>query len=142
MAIAIALTAKRSSGRLVIVDSLGLPTHKTAGLEEIMKNNKWRSAFICDGTEIPVNLTRASNILYENVEVLTQPWINTYSILHKEYCILSLECVKMLHQWFASKQKGHFPTPTGHLTPPPTTLQQWITTQETATSSSPAAPVQ
>ncbi len=90
-----ALSAKQTSGDLVILDEAKLKEAKTSALIKTIQKHGWESALIIDGQEIDVNLERASLNL-PHIDLLPSQGANVYDILRRRKLVLTKAAVEQL----------------------------------------------
>nr|HRO16005.1 50S ribosomal protein L4 [Paracoccus sp. (in: a-proteobacteria)] len=90
-----ALSAKASSGRLIVLDSLDLAEAKTAALARAFKEQGWKRVLIIDGAQVNENFARAARNL-EGVDVLPSMGANVYDILRRDTLVITRAGVEAL----------------------------------------------
>lgn len=97
LALKTALSAKFSEGKLLILDTLQVKSHKTKEILSKIKALGLTSALVIDGETVDQNFSRAaSNIV--GIDVLAQQGINVYDILRRDILVLTKDSVKYLEQ--------------------------------------------
>lgn len=89
------LSAKLAQGKLIIVDNIDLPTHKTKDFEQLRSKHNWNSALIIPGDEVPNNLKLATGSI-PNIRAIASPGLNVYDCLRAEHLILTKQAVEYL----------------------------------------------
>lgn len=96
LALKLALSAKCSAGKLVVVDQLSFSENgKAKDLSNLIEKNKWRSPLFIGGECLDVSFERASRNL-QNVHILPQQGANVKSILKCDTLVLSQDAVHHL----------------------------------------------
>lgn len=90
-----ALSAKKASGDLVILDEAKLKESKTGPLAKALQKHGWASALIIDGKELDENFERASLNL-NAVDLLPSQGANVYDILRRQTLVLTKAAVEQL----------------------------------------------
>ena len=94
LALKVALSAKLSEGKLIVLDDAKAKSHKTQAMVKTLADLGLKSALIIDEA-LDVNFTRAvSNI--PHMDVLPQKGINVYDILRRDTLVLTKEAVAQL----------------------------------------------
>lgn len=92
LALKMALSAKASEGKLIILDDAKAKSHKTKEMAEALKKMELSSAVIVGGKEIDANFARATaNIPL--IDVLPSQGANVYDILRRDTLVLTKEAV-------------------------------------------------
>jgi large subunit ribosomal protein L4 len=98
LALKIALSAKLSEKKLVIIDSLGIKNHKTKDLKTKLNKIGVSSVLIIGlDTEKDINFTKAYRNI-KNVDALPTNAINVYDILNHDHLVLSRASVDMINE--------------------------------------------
>jgi large subunit ribosomal protein L4 len=95
-----ALSAKLAEGKLIIIDDLKLSVHKTKQFHKLLEEKKWidaKGVLLVDGDQVDKNLKLASSGIWK-VQTLPQIQLNVYSILHKEYLVITKSAVEKIEQ--------------------------------------------
>jgi large subunit ribosomal protein L4 len=95
LALKTALSAKHKEGKLVVLDGVTLPSHKTKELVQKLNRLGFQSALFIDGPEVDVNFQRAARNLV-HVDVLPQQGANVYDILRRDTLVLTRAAVQHL----------------------------------------------
>ena len=90
-----ALSAKASSGELVILDQAKLKEARTAELAKASKKLGWKLALVIDGPETDANFAKAAQNL-RNINVLPTQGANVYDILRCDQLVLTKAAVEQL----------------------------------------------
>ncbi len=88
LALKTALSAKRASGKLVLIEEASAKTPKTADLIKLLKVLKWGRVLVIDGNEIDKNLMLASNNI-KDFDILPSLGANVYDILRHDTLVLT-----------------------------------------------------
>ncbi len=94
-AMKVALSAKASEGKIIVLDDAKAKTHKTKPMADAMKKFDITSALIIGGQEIDVNFARATANL-PRVDVLPSQGANVYDILRRDVLVLTKDAVNDL----------------------------------------------
>ncbi|MEI8394197.1 MAG: 50S ribosomal protein L4 [Rhodospirillaceae bacterium] len=95
LALKVALAAKVVSGKLVVLDSLALDSHKTKELAVRLGGFGFSSALFIDGANINENFVKASRNI-PRVDVLPEHGANVYDILRRDTLFLTRNAVEQL----------------------------------------------
>jgi large subunit ribosomal protein L4 len=90
-----ALSAKRSEGKLVVIDAAHIAEPKTKLLRQRLDALGWDSVLIIDGPEVEESFARAARNL-PKVGVLPQQGANVYDILRRDLLVLTRAAVEHL----------------------------------------------
>lgn len=90
-----ALSAKASSGDLVILEDLNLAEAKTATVARAVREKGWKRVLVIDGAEVNENFARAARNL-EGVDVLPSIGANVYDILRRDTLVITRAGVEAL----------------------------------------------
>jgi large subunit ribosomal protein L4 len=90
-----ALSAKRSEGKLVVIDAAHFGEARTKALRARFATLGWDSVLIIDGLAVDAGLARAARNL-PRVDVLPQQGANVYDILRRDTLVLTREAVRHL----------------------------------------------
>lgn len=94
-ALKMALSSKAKSGKLIILDTVDVKSHKTKPMAAALKKLEVASAVIVGGQEIDPNFARAtSNIPL--IDVLPSQGANVYDILRRDMLVLTKDAVNDL----------------------------------------------
>jgi large subunit ribosomal protein L4 len=91
----IALSAKQSEGKLVVIDAARIDDPKTKALRTRLETLGWDSVLIIDGPTVDQALARAARNL-PRVDVLPQQGANVYDVLRRDRLVLTREAVRHL----------------------------------------------
>jgi len=97
LALRVALSAKAADGKLVVLESTALDSHKTKAVAEAFKQLGWSSALIIDGAAVNENFERATRNLPQ-IDVLPQQGANVYDILRRDVLVLTKDAVVQLEE--------------------------------------------
>lgn len=92
LALKMALSAKVSEGKLIILDDAKAKTHKTKPMAEALQKMELSSAVIVGGSEIDPNFARATANL-PRIDVLPSQGANVYDILRRDTLVLTKQAV-------------------------------------------------
>lgn len=92
LALKMALSAKASEGKLIILDDAKAKTHKTKPMAEALQKMELSSAVIVGGAEIDPNFARATANL-PRIDVLPSQGANVYDILRRDTLVLTKQAV-------------------------------------------------
>ena len=92
-----ALSLKVSQGNYIILESLKLPSPKTAELRKKLEKLNIDDALIVGGEIVDDNFAKASNNI-PKIDILPQQGANVYSILKRKHLILTQDAVNYLEQ--------------------------------------------
>lgn len=95
LALKTALSAKAADGKLSVLDSAKLDSHKTRELAKRFEGLGWSNTLIIDGAEIDEMFARASRNI-PTVDVLPQQGANVYDILRRDRLVLTRTAVEAL----------------------------------------------
>lgn len=87
-----ALSAKASEGKLIVLDEAKAKSHKTKPMAEAFGKMDLSSALIIGGKEIDVNFARATANL-PRIDVLPSQGINVYDIIRRDTLVLTKDAV-------------------------------------------------
>ena len=88
LALKTALSAKRSEGKLIVLDEAKLEQPKTRELQKRLAGMGWGSVLVIDGNAVDPNFARAaSNIV--GLDVLPSQGANVYDILRRDTLVLT-----------------------------------------------------
>ncbi|AXC49361.1 50S ribosomal protein L4 [Paracoccus suum] len=91
-----ALSAKASTGDLVILEDLNLTDAKTASVAKAMREKGWKRVLVIDGAEVNEGFARAARNL-EGVDVLPSMGANVYDILRRDTLVITRAGVEALN---------------------------------------------
>lgn len=95
LALKTALSAKAADGKLSVLDSAKLDSHKTGELAKRFEGLGWSNTLIIDGAEIDEMFARASRNI-PMVDVLPQQGANVHDILRRDRLVLTRTAVEAL----------------------------------------------
>ncbi|MDO9524826.1 MAG: 50S ribosomal protein L4 [Gemmobacter sp.] len=90
-----ALSAKASSGNLVVLDSIDMTDAKTAQLAKAAQALGWKRVLIIDGADINENFARAARNI-AGIDVLPSMGANVYDILKRDTLVITKAGVEAL----------------------------------------------
>ena len=90
-----ALSAKASTGNLVILDSIEMKDGKTAILAKAVKELGWKRVLIIDGAEVNANFAQAARNI-EGIDVLPSMGANVYDILKRDTLVITKAGIEAL----------------------------------------------
>lgn len=90
-----ALSAKASSGDLVILEDLNIAEAKTSAVAKAVREKGWKRVLVIDGAEVNENFARAARNL-EGVDVLPSMGANVYDILRRDTLVITRAGVEAL----------------------------------------------
>ena len=102
LALKTALSAKKSEGKLIIVDALKISSAKTKNFVKKFENLSWGKALVIDGVEVDQDFARAASNV-PNLDVLPQQGINVYDILRHDTLVLTKTALKHLEERLGKK---------------------------------------
>jgi len=95
LALKTALSVKASTGKLIVLDTAKMDSHKTKPMADNLKKLNIKSALIIDGSNTDPNFCRAvSNIPY--IDVLPEQGANVYDIIRRDVLVLTKNAVEQL----------------------------------------------
>lgn len=97
LALKTALSAKRATGTLVVLDKAELTEAKTRALAERAANLGWRSVLLIDGNEMDPGFVRAARNIV-GIDLLPSRGANVYDILRKDTLVLTRAAVEQLQE--------------------------------------------
>ena len=95
MALRHALSAKVTSGELIVIDDAALKEAKTAGLRKSLEKLGVTNALVVSGNSVDENFAKAANNI-PNVDVLPSQGANVYDILRRHKLVLTTQAVQDL----------------------------------------------
>jgi large subunit ribosomal protein L4 len=98
-----ALSAKASTGSLVVLDAATLADPKTAGLRADLAALGLKNALIIAGPTIESNFAMAARNI-PNVDVLPNAGLNVYDVLRRDTLVLTKDAVEGIKARFESKE--------------------------------------
>ncbi|MGB9154158.1 MAG: 50S ribosomal protein L4 [Alphaproteobacteria bacterium] len=97
LALRMALASKQQDGKLIILDSAKLDSHKTKALVEKFTKLGWSSALIIDGANLDANFSKAARNI-PHIDVLPEQGANVYDILRRDVLVLTKNAVEQLQE--------------------------------------------
>lgn len=97
LALRMALTTKQQEGKLIVLDSAKLQSHKTKDLLAKFTKLGWNSALIIDGANLDENFAKATRNL-KHIDVLPEQGANVYDILRRDVLVLTKNAVEQLQE--------------------------------------------
>jgi large subunit ribosomal protein L4 len=97
LALKSALSAKLAEGKLAIVKSAEVKSHKTKELAKSLEALGWTNALIIDGDQLDESFSRAARNL-KTVDTLPQQGANVYDILRRDVLVLTESAVQALEE--------------------------------------------
>ena len=95
LALRVALSAKQSEGKLIIVDSLQVKESKTKSIVAAFAKFGFVKPLIIGGEQLDENFAKAARNI-KNVDVLPQQGANVYDIINHKELVLTKEAVAFL----------------------------------------------
>jgi large subunit ribosomal protein L4 len=92
-----ALSSKQKDGKLIILDTAKLDSHKTKALAAKFAKLGFISALIIDGANLDPNFTKAARNL-PHIDVLPEQGANVYDILRRDVLVLTKNAVEQLQE--------------------------------------------
>lgn len=92
-----ALSSKQADGKLIIIDSAKIDSHKTKALAAKFEKLGFVSALIIDGANLDPNFTKAARNLPQ-IDVLPEQGANVYDILRRDVLVLTKNAVEQLQE--------------------------------------------
>ena len=90
-----ALSAKATTGNLVVIDEAALTEGKTKLLADAAKKLGWKKALVIDGADVNANFAQAAQNL-DGVDVLPTMGANVYDILKRDTLVITKAGVEAL----------------------------------------------
>jgi large subunit ribosomal protein L4 len=97
LALRMALSSKQQDGKLIIIDSAKLDSHKTKTLAEKFAKLGLNSALIIDGANLDLNFSKAARNI-PHIDVLPEQGANVYDILRRDILVLTQNAVEQLQE--------------------------------------------
>lgn len=97
LAICMALSSKQADGKLIILDSAKIDSHKTKALAAKFAKLGLASALIIDGANLDANFAKAARNL-PHIDVLPEQGANVYDILRRDVLVLTKNAVEQLQE--------------------------------------------
>ncbi len=95
LALKIALASKVAEGKLIVLDTAALDSHKTKALALRLKGFGLKSALIIDGANLDENFAKAARNI-PLLDVLPEQGANVYDILRRDTLFLTRNAVEQL----------------------------------------------
>ncbi len=97
LGLCMALSSKQAEGKLIILDSAKIDSHKTKALAEKFAKLGFASALIIDGSNLDPNFAKAARNL-PHIDVLPEQGANVYDILRRDVLVLTKNAVEQLQE--------------------------------------------
>ncbi|MDD3370207.1 MAG: 50S ribosomal protein L4 [Alphaproteobacteria bacterium] len=97
LALCMALASKQQDGKLVVLDSAKIDTHKTKDLAAKFAKLGFASALIIDGANLDPNFSKAARNI-PHIDVLPEQGANVYEILRRDVLVLTKNAVEQLQE--------------------------------------------
>ena len=97
LALRMSLASKQQEGKLIVLDSAKLDSHKTKALVEKFAKLGWTSALIIDGANLDMNFSKAARNI-PHIDVLPEQGANVYDILRRDVLVLTKNAVEQLQE--------------------------------------------
>jgi large subunit ribosomal protein L4 len=97
LALRMALASKQQDGKLIVLDTAKLDSHKTKGLVEKFAKLGLISALIIDGANLDENFAKAARNI-PHIDVLPEQGANVYDILRRDILVLTKNAVEHLQE--------------------------------------------
>jgi large subunit ribosomal protein L4 len=97
LALCMAISAKNKDGKLIVIDSVKLDSHKTKQLAQKFGKLGFTSALIIDGANLDPNFTKAARNI-PHIDVLPEQGINVYDIMRRDTLVLTRVAVEQLQE--------------------------------------------
>lgn len=97
LALCMALASKQQDGKLIVLDTAKLDSHKTKSLVEKFAKLGLNSALIIDGANLDPNFTKAARNI-KHIDVLPEQGANVYDILRRDILVLTKNAVEQLQE--------------------------------------------
>ncbi|MFY9287301.1 MAG: 50S ribosomal protein L4 [Alphaproteobacteria bacterium] len=97
LALRMALASKQQDGKLIVLDSAKLDSHKTKGLIAKFTALGLKSALIIDGANLDENFAKAARNI-KHIDVLPEQGANVYDILRRDTLVLTKNAVEQLQE--------------------------------------------
>jgi large subunit ribosomal protein L4 len=97
LALCMALASKQKEGKLIILDSAKLDSHKTKALAQKFAKLGFVSALIIDGANLDPNFAKAARNI-PHIDVLPEQGANVYDILRRDLLVLTKNAVEQLQE--------------------------------------------
>ena len=97
LALCMALSSKQKDGKLIIIDSAKLDSHKTKALASKFQKLGIEKALIIDGANLDENFAKAARNL-PHIDVLPEQGANVYDILRRDVLVLTKNAIEQLQE--------------------------------------------
>lgn len=97
LALRMALASKLQDGKLIVLDTVTLDSHKTKALAEKFIKLGLSSALIIDGANLDINFAKAARNI-PLIDVLPEQGANVYDILRRDILVLTKNAVEQLQE--------------------------------------------
>ena len=97
LGLCMALSSKQADGKLIIIDTAKLDSHKTKALAAKFEKMGFTSALIIDGANLDPNFAKAARNL-PHIDVLPEQGANVYDILRRDVLVLTKNAVDQLQE--------------------------------------------
>lgn len=97
LALRMALASKHKDGKLIVLDTAKVETHKTKSLVEKFATLGLSSALIIDGSNLDPNFSKAARNI-PHIDVLPECGANVYDILRRDTLVLTKNAVEQLQE--------------------------------------------
>lgn len=97
LALRMALATKQQDGKLIVLDSAKIDSHKTKALAEKFAKLGLSSALIIDGANLDMNFSKAARNI-PHIDVLPEQGANVYDILRRDVLVLTKNAVEQLQE--------------------------------------------
>jgi len=97
LALCMVLASKQQEGKLIVLDTAKLDSHKTKPLVAKFKKLGLASALIIDGANLDPNFTKAARNI-PHIDVLPEQGANVYDILRRDTLVLTKNAVEQLQE--------------------------------------------
>ena len=92
-----ALASKQQEGKLIVLDTAKIDTHKTKALVAKFAKLGLNSALIIDGANLDPNFAKAARNI-PHIDVLPEQGANVYDILRRDVLVLTKNAVEQLQE--------------------------------------------
>ncbi len=105
LALRMALASKQKDGKLIVLDSAKIDSHKTKELAAKFAKLGLTSALIIDGSNLDENFAKATRNM-PHIDVLPEQGANVYDILRRDVLVLTTHAVEQLQARLSDEGKG------------------------------------
>lgn len=102
LALKMALSQKASVGKLKILSDLNINKSKTSLLKDKIQKMDIKSALFIGGNKVNVNFLLASRNI-PNIDILPSQGLNVYSILKRDFLVLSEDALNFINSRFKNE---------------------------------------